>query len=253
MQVDAQSNWYVENLRVTLFMTPSAPHPLYAEIVGVLPTEVVARPQLQSQQETGITLGGNLSVIQQAGRVDVILNSTPPAAPQIIGASEVNAFSHVGRLEDSVPQIEKIAKNLAPLTKNATRAAFAVTLFQQTDLLISAMQILKTLLPTVQFDPQNDTDFSYQINHPTKNTRGHRINRLARWEAMELRIIHFIPQALLPTPVAPLPRPIFAARVYIDVSTDAENTTPLNDRELLESLHEVRVNALEIAAKGDAR
>jgi hypothetical protein len=251
---DRQTEWNAENLRVTLFVTPEwIQRPLFAEITGVPPGEMTARPQLQFHQETGNLFGGHLRVGQQPGRIDLVLSGAPTTAAFDLENTGMQTFLWVGKLNDIVTGFNSITEKIVQIVGTANRAAFALTLGRQTETIPAAMAILKHYLPSIDFDPQIDADFSYQINRPRKTPSGRKINRLARWEVVESLLVPLTPQFVMPASIMPMPAPAIAARAYIDVSTEANVTTQMSGTELIEIVHELRLLALEIAENGDLR
>ena len=246
-----QNAWYVENLRLTFFVGPQwAQRPLFVDLAGVSAAEVVARPQMQLHQETGNVLDAYLTVIQVPGRVDIVLSATPSAPVAKSASPDVKLFLFVGTLEESISTFSKIARNAASLIIHTVRVAYAITLLQPTDTIIAAQEILKSNLPTVNFDPQHDIDITYQINHPMVGRRGQKINRLAKWDALQASLVQITLGVGSPQPPSSMPS-AFAARAYFDINTDADNTIPLTESEVHEVIEELRSLAVELAQNGD--
>jgi len=143
-----------------------------------------------------------------------------------------------------------ISTRATALITSATRVAYAITLVRQTESVREAGACLHKFLPTVGFDPNHDCDLVFQVNRPTSDEKGRFINRLAKWESIQLTTLH-IGIGVPPLPAVPSRPPVYAARIYVDVSTDADNTQPLND--LSELVVELRGHAVSIAENGDTR
>jgi hypothetical protein len=139
------------------------------------------------------------------------------------------------------------------LVPGATRIAYAMTLVHQTDTLRGAIISLRKHLPTIEFDPDNDLDLSFQINRPKRDEKGRLINRLARWDTIQVASLRVTVGNIPPVPPLPSRPPIWAARIYVDISTDANNTSPYTGQELSELADELRANAIRIAQNGDSK
>jgi hypothetical protein len=254
VSVELQAGWYAENLRVTIFVTPGlVQRPLFAEIVGVAPAEITARPQLQVHQEFGIALGGHVVVAQQPGRIDVVLSGAPVNPGHELIRSDGAAFFWIGTLAESMTAFDSAVNNTVTLVGSATRAAFAITVLRQADTKPAAMATLRKYLPTIDFDPETDLDISFQINRPRTIDQGHRINRLARWDIIESRLIRLAPEIAKPSFAFPATAPSIAARAYIDVSTDADDPRQIAANDLSHIISKLRSFAVELAEQGDMK
>jgi hypothetical protein len=245
--------WYIENLRLTFFeVTDWTPRPIFSEVAGVLPSQINAQPPMQVHQEMGNLGDAYLSVAQQGNRIDVVLSDQPTrntVNPTLPGYKPLYS---VGPFPQSLEPFNAIATKTISLLSGATRAAFSMTLVHQTDAAREATKFLCKYLPTVDFDPNNDVEIAFQINRPRRNSKGRTINRLARWDTIQvlsLRMAVGGAVGVLPVPSA---LPVFAARTYVDISTDALNTSPIDRSELSEIVDELREHAMAIAKDGDS-
>lgn len=142
---------------------------------------------------------------------------------------------------------------MAPMLSEATRVAYSVATIRQAQSVREAVGFLIEYLPTLEIDPARDLDLVFQVNRPTRNARGTLINRLARWEAMQLTSVRVVVGGSLPVSPLPSAPPVYAARVYVDVSTDAENTISFTGDDLTAVVRELRAYAIDIAENGDRR
>jgi hypothetical protein len=246
-----QADWYAESLRLTFFALPTwTQRALFAEVVGTPASEQVSRPLQNFHQESGSAFGRHLIVGQTPGRIDFILSDNP--TPPVFGAPPLalKDFFWIGELKESISLFDQIIGRAAISVGGALRVAYAITLLRQTETARGAIGILKEQLPTVDFDPQNDADLVYQINHPRLSRTGRKTNRLARWEAIQSGTVQLGLGAMVPVSMSPL---AFAARVHIDVNTDADNKVPIADQELADVIAELRSMAVEIAERGDSK
>jgi hypothetical protein len=243
-------DWYVENLRLTFFeVTGWTQHSIFSEIAGVVPTQINAQPPMQLQQETGNFSDAQLSVVQQGSRIDVILsdqvtrNTVDPALP------DYRPFYWIGPFAKSLELFNAVSGKTVSLVPGATRVAFGMTLIHKTETVREAIVSLQKHLPTVNFDPNNDLDLIFQINRPTRDQKGRFINRLARWDTIQVTSVRMGANAQ-PWPSGP---PICAARIYLDLSTDIKNTSPIPPPELSEIVNYLRDCAINIAQNGDLK
>ncbi|MGJ4945136.1 hypothetical protein ACQR1W_31565 [Bradyrhizobium sp. HKCCYLS1011] len=243
------ANWNAESFRLTLFdVADWIQRPIFAEIAASPPAQINAQPPIQFYQETGNLFDAYLSVTQQGNRVDVSLSDEPTRNTIDPSTPGYRPLYYVGPYQSSLAYFDQICDRTTNVFKRAARLAYAITLIRQTSNMPEAMSILRGYLPTIDFDPQTDRDLAFQINRPTHDRAGKLINRLARWETVQLAKIRVM-AATVPT-VAP-GETTFAARAYVDVNTDAENTVPLGD--LPELIRDLRAQAVHMIEHGDTK
>jgi hypothetical protein len=249
-----QTDWYAESLRLTFFVPPGwTQRALFTEIAGVPAVEQVSRPQMQVFQETGNAGGAFLTLSQHAGRVDFVLSDTPQMM-QMIGLDNppTKPFFWAGELNAAMSSFAEMSRKAAPVVGRALRVAFAVTAIKQTETARDAMILLKDYLPTVDYNPHDESDLVFQINRPHVGSQGHKINRLGRWQTIQSGIAQIFLGAASPL-VMPAPRPSFGARAYADISTDVGNSVPIEGQALTLLTEELRLLAGDIVARGDRR
>jgi len=246
-------DWFAENLRLTLLgVVDWVQRPIFAEIAGVPPAHITAQPPVQIHQEMGNVHDAYLSVSQQAGRLDIVLTDQPTRNTSDSGAPDYRPLFWVGPLKDSLDKFDPIISKAISMQPRATRLAYAITVIRQAQSIREANACLRRYLPTVQFDPDRDTDLIFQINRPIQTNSKKAINRLARWEAIQTQRI----QVAIGTPVIPALQPaptVFAARVYVDISTDTTNTVPFARSDIPELVNELRDQAISIIEHGDGQ
>jgi hypothetical protein len=255
MRSRMSQDWFVESLRVTLFGVPGwTPRPIFAEIAGVLPAQLNAQPAMQFHQEMGNLSDAYLAVTQQAGRLDVVLSDQPTRNNFDPGAPGYRPLYWAGPFKDSIEAFDSISAKALALIPGATRIAFAITVVRQTESVREAVATLQNYLPTVAIDPDNDIDLLFQINRPTRDAKGRFINRLARWEALQVTALR-VTVSSGAVPIAPLPAgpPISGARIYADVSTDANNAITFSRDELAEIMSALRAYGISVIEDGDQK
>jgi hypothetical protein len=250
-------DWLVENLRLTfLGVGDWVQRPIFGEIAGAPPAQSASQQlPVQLHQETGNVSGAYLSVSQQPGRIDIVLTDQPTRNTRDSGAPDYRPLFWVGSLKDSLDIFGPITSKAISLHPRATRLAYSITSIHQTANVREANTYLRQYLPTITFEPDRDTDLIFQINRPIRIDSQHTINRLARWEAVQTTLIpiQLGSPVISMFPAMPAVPAIFAARVYVDVSTDATNTVPLADSETPELVSKLRSYATTIIKKGDER
>jgi hypothetical protein len=251
MHPQTLEGWYVESLRLSFFgLTEWKPRPIFEQIVDAMPTQITAQPVMRFHQEWGNVSDAYVNITQNLDRLDVVLSDQPTRNTIDPDAAGYRPLFWVGPYGSSIERFDPICERATALANSATRAAYAMSLIRQTENAREAGVRLHEFLPTVAFDPNNDLDLSFQVNRPVRDKEGRYINRLAKWESIQTIMLQV---GIGATPLAPLPSkpPIFAARIYIDVSTDAENTSALNN--LPELARELRSYTREIAENGDSK
>lgn len=245
--------WYAESLRLSfLGMTGWKSREIFSEIAGTPPAQINAQPPLQLYQETGNISEAYLSVTQQTGRIDTVLADQPTRNTYDPTAPDYKPLFSIGPLKDGIEMFDAISSKTTSLVSDATRVAYALTLIRQMASVREAMLFLSKYLPTVDFDPDVDLDLTFQINRQTRDNKGLLINRFARWDTIQVASLRM---SIGGPPISPIPTapPIFAARLYVDISTDINNTTPFTGTELSELVDEIRIYAIAIAEKGDSK
>lgn len=255
VQSRMSDGWYVENLRLTFFEVADwTQHQIFSDIAGVVPAQLNAQPPMQLYQETGNVADAYLSVAQQGSRIDVVLSDQPTRNTVDPALPGYRPLYWIGSLAQSLDLFDRISAKTISLVSAATRVAYAISLVRQTDTVRDAIMFLRRYLPTIDFDPNNDLDLSFQINRPIRDNRGRLINRLARWDTIQIASMRITVGAGVPS-ASPLPTrpPLSAARIYVDINTDANNTSPFTHPELSELVDELRAYAMHIAENGDAK
>jgi hypothetical protein len=254
VQSHMSDDWYTESVRLTFFeVTDWTQRQVFSEITGIAPTQINAQPPMQVYQETGNLSDAYLSVAQQGSRIDVMLTDQPTRNTVDPSLPEYKPLYWIGSFTQSIEQFNAIAAKTVSLVSGATRVAYAMTLVQQTATAREAMISLRKHLPTIDFDPNSDLDLAFQINRPTRDQEGRFINRFARWDTIHLTSVRMAVGGV--PPVLPLPSrpPICAARIYVDISTDADNTSPFTRPALSDLVDHLRDYAVNIAQNGDSK
>jgi hypothetical protein len=248
MQPDALEGWLAESFRLSFIGVPSwTPRPIFLETTGAQPALTTAQPLVQMHQEAGEVSHAQLSVVQQASRIDFVLGDKP-RNPFDQTALDYKALFSIGPYREGLELFDSISAKAISLVSSAVRVAFSITLIRQTDNAQESIRCLHKLVPRLPVDPNNDLDLVFQINRPVHGSQGQLINRLAKWESLQITTVQ-VGVGAASLPIVPSRPPVSAAQVYIDVSTDAANISPLGN--LSELVNELRRHATKLAEAGD--
>jgi hypothetical protein len=238
-------DWYAESFRLTVFVGPNwNRRPLFQELVGLAPQELSENVPLQQRQEAGIISGAQARVMQQPGRIDVLLSDIPTRNTINPAASDYKKFFWIDKLEPGVDLFDQITKNVGVIGAAAQRIAYVPTLLWPCDSTKIAMSTLQKMLPLVQFNPDIDTDLVWYINRPRDVEGIGTINRYSKWNIVQAGFLMLGAERPSPPPTE------FAARVELDINTSATNEE-VRSNEILKMVQLLRSLALEIAEKGD--
>lgn len=250
MQPDALEGWLAESFRLSFIGVPNwTQTPVFADISGAQPALITAQPMVQLHQEAGSVSHAHLNVVQQANRIDLVLGDKPTQNTVDPNAPGYKAFFSIGAYRENLELFDLLSAKAVALVSSAMRVAFAITLIRETENAHESIRYLHQFVPSLPIDPSNDLDLIFQINRPVHDSRGLLLNRLVKWEALQITTMQVgIGAALMP--ILPSRPPVTAAQVYIDVSTDAQNMSPLSD--LPEVVSELRGHAVKLAESGVA-
>lgn len=249
MPVSVLNQWHAESVRASFFVGAGwALRPIYGEFAGAPPSESVSRGTGQFMQETGTDGGMQITVTQQLGRVDVVVSGTARDL-----ATGFQPFGGIGPLKAAAERFDHLATGAAKCTGASTiRAAFAISALRICSSLEEAATFLKQLLPNIEIDPAVDTDLIFQINRPRQLEGVGRVNRLMKWDIVQTALLKVDPARLGTANVSPQTLST-AVRAYIDISTDATRTSPIESDGLLHLVKQLGEFGLEIADRGDVR
>ena len=239
--------WSTESIRLSVF---SATHQeiepaLWRRLAGKPADEVIERPAQSLRQEFGAFAGGRLIVAQQPLRTDLILAANPPPPSSDPSQSPV---IDIGPFDSALPDFLSVAEEYLASAPEMQRLAFGPVLVSPAANLSSAYSLISQFLPALKIDAESSRDLFYQINRPriSSAVRNLRINRLAKWQVVELQLFQIDPSVKAPASISSTP----LLRLELDINTAAENTQPLKDQ-AKDLLSEMTQLAQEIATRGD--
>ena len=242
-------DWQVESLRFTLFRAiPSETViPLWETLTREKPEKVEFQPRRNTILEQGIIVLGCLTHTSDPFRTDWTLS---PSQEQ---QRKTESFPILGPLSQTKEYFIKMINDwiTSQSTLETKRIALGSISLIITKNRPSAYKQLSTFLPHVQIDIENSTDFSYQINRPTKSTVEPNllINRLSKWSAPSLFGIGFLvkekPEVIQDT------KSYAASRLELDINTSQDRQNPLPKSKLVTLLQELSRFVDEISTAGD--
>ncbi|MGP8330361.1 MAG: hypothetical protein ACT6FF_08610 [Methanosarcinaceae archaeon] len=166
-----------------------------------------------------------------------------------------NEISVIG--EDIVGEFQLTLKTFSNFVKSLltskycpalSRLAFGTVLRDPVDSIEQGYETLDKLLPTINLDPPNMTDFLYQINRPTVSSLdipNLEINRLTKWSVMRGVSGILSPAGHFPN------ESFFAIRLELDINTGGNYTNQLPQDKLEEIYNELIAFSLGISINGD--
>lgn len=235
-----EDNWLVELARATAFPSPGSQidgSKWWSSIVGELAESQLILPKKGTSREEGSFGTGRLILETQPARIDWVLSKAPD--------------------EDALGEPSAVFKQFAELVTRwfelcgpLQRLAFGSVLSLPVNSRPEGYDRLRSFLKGVQIDPENSSDFLYQINRPRMfDADGFqiKINRLTKWSVRlwQLREISPVSDRLITS--------AHACSLELDLNTDGEFAKEL-PRESLKKILDVLIEfALEIGQRGDVQ
>jgi hypothetical protein len=248
------TDWIAEQLRLTGFRLPGAPD-LAAEqwweaVVGAPADESTANPKLGLKTLASTFDAGKLVLKLELGRIDWLFVPRDPDPT----AGLPSEFPSIGPIAERLEVFSDIVtrwlgRNDAP---DLVRLAFGTVVRHPEPDDRAAYSRLPDYLP-IRVDPES-SDFSFQINIPTRSRSGIdglRINRLSRWSVMALARVAFqfnsVKMAAMPTPTTTTD---YALRLELDINTAPEFQGSIPKGRLIEVYRELVSGGQNIIAEG---
>lgn len=217
------TSWNLESIRLSVFLkeSPSFEPDWWRQVIGKEPEVSTNKRQLGQYIDEGTSdhwrIALNISSLNQ-NRVDWIVY---PSEEALIG------FSHIGQYtEQSELFFNKLEKWLADICPSAVRIALGAVLIHECSDRKASYQLLELLLPIIAFEPDNWSDFSFQVNKKATSTviSNLEINQITKWDAIRMRQIRFDQADNTSEQVD-----FHACRLELDINTAAENTTEITN------------------------
>ena len=203
-------------------------------------------------QQIGEFDGLPLQLLVQPGRLDWTINLEAP----LQGVPDVSPVESGAALDSILPSLNKLTTKWLEVCPPTNRLAVGIVLMQVVADRRSGYVQLSEYLPSVKIDPDNSTDFHYQINRPrsSKVVPGLKINRLTKWGVRRSGMLMI---AMTPggTNVAQggLENEQFSMRLELDMSTAEDQKDELERKDLTSIANELIDFSAEIAVEGDVQ
>jgi hypothetical protein len=233
-------SWLVELTRVTAFPSPGAQidgPKWWLSIVGEHPESQLILPKKGTSREEGPFGTGRLILETQPTRIDWVLAKAPDE-------------DSLGEPSAVFKQFTELVTRWFELCGPLQRLAFGSMLSLPVNSRPEGYDKLRSFLKGVELDPENSSDFLYQINRPRMFDAGGfqiKINRLSKWSVRlwQLREISPVSDRLITS--------AHACSLELDLNTDGEFTEEL-PRESLKSILDLLIEfGLEISQRGDVQ
>ena len=243
-----QTPWQVESLRLSAFVADRI-DPMQARywetVFGAAPHEIRRMPHRPLAVEEGLALTGRVRAHVQPNRVDWHLVPDP--------AAESGELPVIGSYDDSVPEFQTKMKRWLTGFVPIARLAFAAILLQPAANAAAACRILAPLLPRVQIDAEETSDFIYRINRRRESRSGAgdlAINPLSTWSVLELTqsIVDFSSGG---ASIHAAPNRQSVVRLELDINTAPDDRLSIEPARTAALLDELVGIGAEIAANGD--
>ncbi len=246
------SDWFVEQLRLTVFPTQDLREPdpnWWTKVVGQSPdTKTIQKGA--ALREGGAIRDGycNLSLEIQISRIDWLMT------PIIKADAPVSGFPVFDRVGGALKVFRDLLEPWLKVPPAMRRLALGTVLVSPVENKVDGYKKIARFLPAVKLDPENSTDFTYSINRPRRssNLRELTINRLCRWSVAQLKGI----QVQIEAPgtrmaVVDTGGDWSALRAELDVNTAAERNDVIPSDRILAIFVELLAFVEEISEKGD--
>jgi hypothetical protein len=239
--------WLTLGVRLSVFpVTPQeAPADLWEQVVGVAPETDQNQPRQHLRVQTGPWRGGVMQLTVSSDRF--VWLAGPSATPE--GFPDVENWSVESVLPEFIGVITQPWLNSVDF--GIKRVGFGLHSLLSAQDMVSAYRLLEELVPSVKIEPEETTEFFYQINRPKlSRVLNVRLNRLMKWS-----VLFFRRTELQFTPERAQTVPVFERRYASldnDVNTPAENLEPLDNGQLgaiYDELVELAWKNLEVGEK----
>jgi hypothetical protein len=253
-------DWDAESVRVTLIGPAiTGTQQRFAVVFGIEPEELVSRPAQKLVLEKGIVQGYRVNLNQQVGRLDLFLSDDPAVNTFDPSQASYKPFFSIGPFRAAFEVAGQLGSKLAEQfvggEHGIIRVGYAPVLFARAESRIEANRFLADLLPSVNFNPEVDSDILWQINRPRQSQRlDCRLNRLVKWQTLAsmLTTAQLVEGGVMLG--AGLPSPgleKFTVRVEMDLNAFVPRTEEDLAVVIRKLLAEFQTLASEIAEKGD--
>jgi len=245
MPVDnsSQITWEVERLRLTGF--PVLAPPLegttwWNDLVGDDPETRVAHPKKGELLEQGEYEGNQLTLKVTRSRIDWFLSTK----------EVLTNLPTIGVFDEKCDEFVTLVSRWLELDTgpSLTRLAFGAVLLHPAKNRVEGYTKIQPYLHRVTLEPEESSDFLYQINRPREAEvaiSGLQINRLSKWSVGRIKLFT-VDAAGIQNPVEQ-----YVCRLELDINTAPDLNGELPRSDLVSVYNELVVLGREIAEQGD--
>jgi hypothetical protein len=211
--------WGAQSVRSTLFtnaFNTVTVQDLFLKAFDQQPSSYQGSPSgmpFASEQAAGLGKLGQLSLQKLPGRIDVILSPNFPPVP-------TGSMVTIGDVIGALDLVQKTASELSSGQNAISRLALYAEFCQSTNDRVDANRIITSVMP-ISIELSDEVDFSLQYTIRSQSTKieNVKINKLLRWNVLE--VLHIMQTFPMNTGTAQSARPFLLPQVVFDV-----NTTP---------------------------
>jgi len=246
------SDWEVNIVRATTFVGPDFNvHPeisWWKQIVENEAEESRSRHSTGELVESGVFEGRRLVLDIKPGRADwrlTALAGPPDELPEVLPT--------IGPLDDVLTSFLRLTGSWLDVCPAVTRLAFGAVLVKPVTDRKTGYSAIATLLPKVDIDPENSSDFLYQINRPRPSLSGISgliLNRLSKWSVLSTILLR-VAVGGGGGSIQDARQPQFFCRLELDMNTDSDFRGDFSKDNMGSVFQELVDLGREIAKKGD--
>jgi hypothetical protein len=251
-QLASMNEWQTAHLRLTAFHEPTInvqEIEWWQKIVGVPPESRTFRPKSGELREEGPFETGMLTLNIQPLRIDWHLTKAHQTELPEEDLPTIGEFPKISEI--FLTLMRSWLKNGAP---KLGRVAFGAVLMLPVQSRQVGYERLAAYLPGIKLDPNESSDFLYQINKP-RNSKLEipdlRVNRLCKWSvavfgraSMHLNLVTGRSEQFSSPDV-------YACRLEMDINTAADFKDTLPQDQLVSIFEELVALGKEIIERGD--
>ncbi len=245
--------WQAENLRLTVFLRPNdmiIEQSWWDDLFGDSPDATSALPKMKQKREEGRFDEGKLVLMVQPERIDWLFT---------VDKQELNVeeLPTIGPFPRSLERFSELMEKWLGLDTcpPIQRLAFGAILSLPVKDQEQGYRQISVYLPFT-LDPENSSDFMYQINRPrgsSSGIAGLRINRLSKWSVATTYWLKSKLSLGLASAAHSSRTQLHSCRLELDVNTMPDFKGELTQEQLLPLYQELINLGKEIVENGDTK
>jgi len=245
----AKPIWRSELFRLSAFVFPGQSidaSTWWETIAGEPPENQNLQPRAGTRQEEGLYEGGRLVLTVQPDRIDWLFI---PAFDKQTGSP---AYERLPEYDSALKIFRKVVERWLEISPRLSRLAFGAILNFAVPDRPTGYRLLSNYLHNVQLDPDNSSDFHYQINRRRLSNKisGLALNRLSKWSVNIAKFSQLAIGSVVQEFLISDHEHIFA-HLELDINTVPEHQNLVSNEQLSVIFSELVELASEIANQGD--